>query len=499
MKLAFDNDKYLKLQSENIIKRVSKFSGKLYLEFGGKLFDDYHASRVLPGFLPDSKLRMLLTIKDRVEVVIVINAIDIQNNKVRADLNITYENDVLRLIDAFEASGLYVGSVCITRFQRTPSVISFRKKLTNLGIKTYLNYDIEGYPHNVAKIISEDGFGKNEYIKTDREIVVVTAPGPGSGKMATCMSQLYHENKRGIKAGYAKYETFPIWNIALKDPVNLAYEAATADLADVNMIDPYHLEAYNQLAINYNRDVESFPVLRTMFEAIYGKGKCPYKSPTDMGVNMAGFAICDHKVSDQASKDEIIRRYLNTLVLLRNGRATQEAVDKIALLMQALNITVQDRVCVNEALLKAKKTGTPSMALTLDNGKTITSKTSPLLSAPAALILNALKELAGIDDDVLLISPEVIEPISKLKIQDLGNTNPRLHLEEALIALSICAKDDELAKKALDKLSELKHTQAHSTVILSETDENTFKKLGIDLTCEPEFKAHKLYRKNDDN
>ena len=493
MDIAFDNDKYLKLQSENILKRVSQFSGKLYLEFGGKLFDDYHASRVLPGFLPDSKLRMLLTIKERVEVVIVINAIDIQNNKLRGDLNITYEKDVLRLIDAFKAAGLYVGSVCITRFQRTPQVQSFRKKLTNLGIKSYVSYDIEGYPHNVSKIISDEGFGKNEYIETEREIVVVTAPGPGSGKMATCLSQLYHENKRGIKAGYAKYETFPIWSIPLKDPVNLAYEAATADLADVNMIDPYHLEAYGKIAINYNRDVESYPVLKSMFEAIYGYS--PYKSPTDMGVNMAGFAICNSDVSAKASKDEIIRRYLNTIVLYRNGKATQEAIDKIALLMQAVNVSVNDRPSVAYSLEKQKKTNTPSMAITLDDGVTLTSKTSPLLSAPAALILNALKHLANISDDVLLISPEIIEPISRLKIHDLGNHNPRLHADEVLIALAICAKDDEVAARALSKISELKHTQAHSTVILPESDERVFKKLGIDLTTEPESYAQKLYRK----
>ena len=436
---------------------------------------------------------MLLTIKDRVEVVIVINAIDIQNNKVRADLNITYENDVLRLIDAFEASGLYVGSVCITRFQRTPSVIGFRKKLTNLGIKTYLNYDIEGYPHNVAKIISEYGFGKNEYIKTDREIVVVTAPGPGSGKMATCMSQLYHENKRGIKAGYAKYETFPIWNIPLKHPVNLAYEAATADLADVNMIDPYHLEAYNIQTVNYNRDVEIFPVLKSMFEAIYGSS--PYKSPTDMGVNMAGYAICDDEAAKQASKDEIIRRYLNTLVDLRNGKVKSDAVDKISLLMRQLEISVSDRKCVKAALDKRDKTNTVSMGLELADGRIVDSKTSDLLSAPAALLLNALKALAGIDDNVLIISPSIIEPISKMKIKDLGNHNPRLHADEILIALAISATVNKDAKKAIDKLPELAHCQAHATVILPESDSSIFKKLKIDLTTEPEFYAHKLYVK----
>jgi uncharacterized protein (UPF0371 family) len=437
---------------------------------------------------------MLLTIKERVEVVIVINAIDIQNNKLRGDLNITYEKDVLRLIDAFKAAGLYVGSVCITRFQRTPQVQSFRKKLTNLGIKSYVSYDIEGYPHNVSKIISDEGFGKNEYIETEREIVVVTAPGPGSGKMATCLSQLYHENKRGIKAGYAKYETFPIWSIPLKDPVNLAYEAATADLADVNMIDPYHLEAYGKMAINYNRDVESFPVLRAMFEAIYD-GNCPYKSPTDMGVNMAGFAIEDSEASAIASKNEIIRRYLNTLVQFRNGKATQEALDKIALLMRSLNITVSDRAVVAKAIEKKKKTGTESMALEFEDGTIVTAKTSPLLSASAALILNALKHLAKIDDKIVLIAPAVIEPISKMKIEKLGNHNPRLHADEALIALTISATLNPLAQEALDGLDKLAHLQAHSTVMLSEDDSKIFKKLKIDLTTEPEYYAHKLYTK----
>jgi len=493
MKLAFDNDLYLKKQSENIIKRVSKFQGKLFLEFGGKLFDDYHASRVLPGFLPDSKLRMLLTIKDRVEIIIAISAIDIQDSKIRADLNITYEKDVFRLIDAFRESGLFVGSVCITRFQPTPQVLSFRNKLTNLGIKSYVSYDIVGYPHNVNLIISDEGFGKNDYIPTDREIVVVTAPGPGSGKLATCLSQLYLYNKKGIKAGYAKYETFPIWNIQLKDPVNIAYEAATADLADVNMIDPFHLDAYNKVCINYNRDVESFPVLKSIFEAIYGS--CPYKSPTDMGVNMAGYAIVDHSVSDKASKDEIIRRYLNTQVQLRNGKATQEAVDKIAMLMRGLNISLDDRKTVAAAKKKAEITNTPSMALELDDGFIVDSKTSSLLSAPAAILLNALKHLANIDDDVLLIDPKLIEPISKMKINDLGNHNPRLHADEALIVLTISAQTDKNAKLALSKLKELAHTQAHSTVILSEVDSKVFKKLKIDLTTDPEVYAHRLYTK----
>ena len=493
MKIAFDNNKYLQLQSKNILDRVAQFGNKLYIEFGGKLFDDYHASRVLPGFLPDAKLRMLLTIKEKVEVVIAINSKDIQKNKIRGDLNINYESEVLRLIDAFRESGLYVGSVCITQYQAVDQVVAFKNKLNNLGIKTYLHYEIQGYPHDINKIISDEGFGKNEYIETSRPIVVVTAPGPGSGKMATCLSQLYHEHKRGVKAGYAKYETFPIWSIPLKHPVNLAYEAATADLNDVNMIDPYHLEAYGKLAVNYNRDVEIFPVLKSMFEAIYGES--PYKSPTDMGVNMAGFAICNEKAAHEASKDEIIRRYLNTIVDLRNSKATQESVYKIALLMRQLNISVDERKCVKAALNKRDESNTVSMALELADGFIVDAKTSALLTAPAALILNALKHLAGIKDDLPLLSLAIIEPISKMKTGNLGNHNPRLHADEVLVALAISAQTNPLAEIAMKKLDELKYTQAHSTVILPQIDAQVLKKLKIEVTCEPEFYAHRLYIK----
>lgn len=493
MKIAFDNDKYLKLQSENILNRVEKFGDKLYLEFGGKLFDDLHASRVLPGFLKDSKLKMLLTLKEKVEVVIVISSKDILKNKIRNDLGINYEDEVLRLIDAFRASELLVNSVCITQYHSIPQVEAFKIKLNNLGIKTYLHYEINGYPHDINNIISDNGFGKNEYIETTRPIVVVTAPGPGSGKMATCLSQLYHDNKKGIKAGYAKYETFPIWNLPLKHPVNLAYEAATADLNDVNMIDPYHLEAYNSLAINYNRDVEIFPVVKSMFEAIYGTSI--YKSPTDMGVNMAGFAICDEEAAEKASKNEIIRRYLDSLCDLRNGKVSQEACDKIALLMRQLNISLDDRKCVKQALNKKQETNTVSMAMELEDGYVVTAKTSDLLSAPAALLLNALKHLSNIRDELVLISPSIIEPISKMKINNLGNHNPRLHLDEVLIALTISARTNPLAEMAMQKLPELASCQAHSTAILAQIDSAVFKKLKIDVTTEPEVYAKKLYVK----
>lgn len=484
MNIAFDNDLYLKLQSKNIIDRVGSFGDKLYLEFGGKLFDDYHASRVLPGFMPDSKLKMLLSIKDDVEVVIAINAQDIKKNKVRSDIGITYDSEVLRLIDAFKNEGLYVSSVCITKYQDIIEVNKFIDKLNKLNIKTYKHYEIEGYPHDISNIISDNGFGKNEYIKTSKRIVVITAPGPGSGKMATCLSQLYHENKRGIKAGYAKYETFPIWSIPLKHPVNIAYEAATADLADVNMIDPYHLEAYNKLAVNYNRDVEIFPVLKSMFEKIYKT--CPYKSPTDMGVNMAGFAIINDEAAIEASKKEIIRRYLNSKVDLINEKVNNEVCDKIALLMKQLDISVSDRVVVSKALEKAKETNTSSMALELSDGSIITSKTSKLLTAPASLILNALKAIAGIDDSVLLLSNDLLNTILDMK-RKVFKKESNLNLDDILIALSIDAKTNKLASLAFSKLDSLKGLEAHSSTILSKRENEIFKKLLINLTTEAKY------------
>ena len=485
-KIGFDNEKYIKMQSKFIGERVHKFGDKLYLELGGKLFDDYHASRVLPGFQPDSKMKMLTHLKDKLEIVIVISADDIVKNKVRGDYNITYDVDTLRLIDAFESLNFKVGSVVITKYTNQPSADVFKKRLENKGVKVFLHYPIEGYPSNVEFIVSDNGFGKNDYIETERPIVVVTAPGPGSGKMATCLSQLYHENKRGIKAGYAKFETFPVWNLPLKHLVNLAYEAATVDLNDVNMIDPFHLEAYGETTINYNRDIEVFPVLNAIFEKILGES--PYKSPTDMGVNMAGNCIIDEKVVEDACKNEIIRRYYQVLKDKTNGKMSDSTVYKMELIMKQAEVSLDMREVVAAANEKGKETGSPACAIQLSNGKVITGKTSALLGASSAALLNALKEISGIEDSVHLISPEVIEPLQGLKVNHFGSKNPRLHLDETLIALSICAANDPLAKKALGALNSLKCTEAHSTVLLSRVDETVFKKLGVNLTCEPVYK-----------
>ena len=492
---GFNNELYIQKQSEMIAKRISDFGGKLYLEFGGKLFDDYHASRVLPGFAPDIKLKMLLNMSDRVEVVIVINASDIENKKIRGDIGISYDADVLRLIDAFRDSGLYVGSIVIGRFEGQRSAVAFKEKLEGLGMKVYLHYPIEGYPLNVKHVVSDEGLGKNEYIETERPLVVLTAPGPGSGKMATCLSQLYHENIRGIKAGYAKYETFPIWNLPLTHPVNLAYEAATADLNDVNMIDPYHLEAYGKAAVNYNRDVENFPVLRAIFEKIYGS--CPYKSPTDMGVNMAGFCISDEDVVRQASKEEIIRRYYKILCDdLNHGKSSSKAITKIEFVMNQAGVTIDDRAVVAAAAEKSKQTdGKPASALQLPDGRIVTGKTSSLLGPSAALLLNALKALSGIDKETDVISHSVIEPIQQLKTGVLGNHNPRLHSDEVLIALTISAGFDPVSAEALKHLGDLRGCEAHSTVILPQSDEAVFRKLGINITCEPKYTTKKLYHK----
>lgn len=482
LRLGFDNEKYLQMQSKRIKERISQFGGKLYLEFGGKLFDDYHASRVLPGFKPDSKINMLVQLKDDAEIVLVISAGDIEKNKVRGDLGITYDADVLRLIDAFRGYGLYVGSVVLTQFSGQASAVAYEKKLEGLGIRVYKHYPIEGYPANIPHIVSEDGFGKNDYIETERSLVVITAPGPGSGKMATCLSQLYHENKRGVKAGYAKFETFPIWNIPLRHPVNLAYEAATADLNDVNMIDPFHLEAYGITTVNYNRDVEIFPVLRAMFMEIYGD--CPYKSPTDMGVNMAGNCIVDDEACREASGQEIIRRYYQTLVNIARGKSKEEEAYKIELLMNNAGVTVKDRKVVPAALTRAEATGHTAAAMELPDGTIITGKTSELLGACSALLIKALKHLAGIDEDVLLITPNVIKPIQKLKVDYLGSRNPRLHMEEVLIALSSSSESNPLADLALRQLPNLRGSQVHTSRMLSAADEKTFQKLGVMLTSE---------------
>ena len=491
MRIGFDNDKYLAMQSAHIRERIAQFDNKLYLEFGGKLFDDYHASRVLPGFQPDSKLQMLLQLKDQAEVVIVISAEDIVANKMRGDYGITYDVDVLRLIDAFQGVGLFVGSVCVTKFTDAPEVTAFEQKLNSLGIRTFRHYKIPGYPNDVNHIVSDDGYGKNDYIETERPLVVITAPGPGSGKMAVCLSQLYHEYKRGVKAGYAKFETFPIWNLPLKHPVNLAYEAATADLNDVNMIDPFHLEAYGKTTVNYNRDVEIFPVVNAMFELIAGKS--PYRSPTDMGVNMAGNCIIDDDACRRASEQEVIRRYYATACLVRQGLSEPAEIHKQELIMNQLNVSSADRPVVAAACAKAEETGQPAMALELPDGRIVTGKTSSLLGPSAALMLNALKELGGINDEMHLLSPIIIEPIQRLKVDYLGNHNPRLHSDEILIALSICAATNPTAALAMQQLSKLRGCEAHASVILSRVDENVYHKLGVNLTCEPKYQTKKLY------
>ena len=484
--IGFDNDKYLQTQSEHIRQRIAQFGGKLYLEFGGKLYDDYHASRVLPGFQPDSKLKMLIQLKDQVEMVIAINAADIEKNKIRGDLGITYDRDVIRLIDVFRGFGLYVSSVVLTRYNEQDAAKAFQARLEGMGVKVYHHYAIEGYPSNIAHIVSDDGYGRNDYIETTKELVVVTAPGPGSGKLATCLSQLYHEHKRGMKAGYAKFETFPIWNLPLNHPVNLAYEAATADLNDVNMIDPFHLDAYGVTTVNYNRDVEAFPVLVAMFERILGE--CPYKSPTDMGVNMVGNCITDDEATREASRQEIIRRYYTALCEQKQGKAGDDVVLKLELLIKKAGVDISSRRVIAAALQKAEQTGLPAAAMELPDGTIVTGKPSNLLGASSALLLNALKVLGGMPDELHLISPVAIDPIQHLKVDHLGNRNPRLHTDETLIALSISAATNPTAELAMEQLSKLRGCEVHSSVILSSVDEKVFKRLGVNLTCEPRYK-----------
>ncbi len=493
MRVGFDHDLYTKTQSEKILERVNQFGGKLYLELGGKLFDDNHAARVLPGFRPDSKISMLRSLSDQTEIVIAISADDIAKNKVRGDLGITYDQDVLRLIDAFRAVDMLVDSVVITHWASQPQAVAFRKRLRSLGMKVYAHYPIANYPSDIALVVSDKGYGKDDYIETTRPLVLVTAPGPGSGKMAVCMSQLYQDHQRGIKAGYAKFETFPIWNLPLKHPVNIAYEAATVDLGDVNMIDPFHLEAYGELAVNYNRDIEVFPILSAIFERIWGE--MPYKSPTDMGVNMVGKCITDEAVVEAAAKQEVIRRLYTTLCEQRRGHATEEEVAKLRLLMQQMNLSDEDRPVISAARKRADSTGAPAAAVELPSGAIVTGKTSSLLGASSALILNALKLLAGIPKNEKLIPPEVIEPIQNLKLNYLGNNNPRLHTDEVLVALSITAANSPRAALALSQLPLLKGCEVHTSVILSSVDENIFRRLGVNLTCDPQYQSRKLYHR----
>ncbi len=493
MKIGFDNDKYLKMQSAHIRERIASFGGKLYLEFGGKLFDDYHASRVLPGFLPDSKLKMLLELREDVEIIIAINANDIEKSKVRGDIGITYEQDILRLMDVYASLGLSVCGVVMTQYAAQAAAAAFEKRLQKLGVQVFRHYPIEGYPANIPLIVSDEGFGKNDYIETTRSLVVVTAPGPGSGKMAVCLSQLYHEHKRGVQAGYAKFETFPVWNLPLKHPVNLAYEAATTDLNDVNMIDPFHLEAYGKTTVNYNRDIEIFPVLNTIFERIFGTS--PYKSPTDMGVNMAGFCIMDDDAVCEASRQEVIRRYYKALVAAKKGENVGQEILSLELLLKQLGITPTYRRCVQPALDLAEKTGEPAAALELPDGRIVTGKTSSLLGAASAMLLNALKALAGINAEIDLISPVVIGPIQDLKVNHLGSKNPRLHTDEVLLALSISAATNPTAERAMQALEELRGCDMHTTVILSDADQNTCAKLGLQVTSEPMRQTKALYYK----
>lgn len=493
MKKGFDNDKYISLQAERIRERIHQFGGKLYLEFGGKLFDDFHASRVLPGFEPDTKIRMLQSMVDEVEIVITINANDIEKSKVRGDLGITYDEDVLRLMDIFRSMGFLVGSVVITRYENQSAADLFRKRITNMGINSYLHYSISGYPYDIDNIVSENGFGKNEFIETSRPLVVVTAPGPGSGKMATCLSQIYHENQRGIVAGYAKYETFPVWNLPLNHPVNIAYEAATADLDDDNIIDPFHLEAYGTTTVNYNRDVEIFPVLRSMMERIAGES--PYKSPTDMGVNMAGFAIMDDEVCRQAANNEIVRRYFASAVECKRTGTGEKMLEKIEILMNQADITTNLSPARSAALLKEETTGKPAGAMVLPDGTVVTGKTGNLLGAASALLMNALKGVSGVADDVDVISDNVLEPICHLKTEHLRNKNPRLHSDETLLALSISSVSNPLAGRLIDNADKLRGCDAYFSVIISSTDERLYKTLGINVCCEPKYELHRYYHK----
>lgn len=492
-KIGFDREKYIQLQAQHISQRRAAIGGKLYLEMGGKLFDDMHAARVLPGFTPDNKIVMLEQIKDELEIVIVVNAMDLERQKMRADLGITYGDDVLRLVDAFRERGFLVNSVVLTRADEDGGryARAFQERLENLGLRVYLHYTIPGYPTDAAQVVSEAGFGKNEYIETSRDLVVVTAPGPGSGKLATCLSQIYHDFQRNIPAGYAKFETFPIWNLPLDHPVNVAYEAATADLDDVNLIDPFHLANYGKQVVSYNRDVEVFPLLVSLL--IQLSGASPYHSPTDMGVNMAGMCISDDAVCREAAEQEIIRRYYHALVDEKLTGAKPTVSQRVRLIMSKLKLGVDIRRVIPAALAKAAESGGPASAIELHDGRLVTGKTSPLLGCSAAMLLNALKELAGIDDSLQLLSPESILPIQTLKTQHLGSKNPRLHTDEVLIALSVSAGTSEAARKALAQLANLRGCDVHTTTILGSVDEGIFRSLGCLVTSEPKFQNKGLY------
>ena len=493
MRQGFDNEKYIELQAGQIKKRIEQFGGKLYLEFGGKLFDDYHASRVLPGFEPSAKFRMLKSISQDVEVIIAINANDIEKNKARGDLGITYDEDVLRLADIFRSNGLPVAAVVLTQYAAQPAADVFRRRLEMLGITCKLHYPIEGYPHDIDLIVSEEGYGKNEFVETTRPLVVVTAPGPGSGKLATCLSQVYHEHSRGVSVGYAKFETFPVWNLPLKHPVNIAYEAATVDLDDANAIDPFHLEAYGITTVNYNRDIEIFPVLQTMLDRILGA--CPYKSPTDMGVNMAGLAICDDDACRDAAKMEIVRRYFQAAVDARRTGVGQEFVERLELLMNQAGVDSNFSPARKAALLKEEATGAPAGAMVLPDGRVVTGKTSNLLGAASSLLMNALKGVADVDEDLFVISDEVIEPICRLKTGTLHANNPRLHSDETLLALSVSSATDPMAKKLIDNADRLHGCDAFFSVIISETDEKLYRTLGINVCCEPKYEKRRFFHK----
>lgn len=491
MEIGFDNELYLKLQRESILKRIEKFNNKLYLEFGGKLFDDLHASRVLPGFDPNVKIKLLETLKDKAEIVFCISAIDIERNKIRGDLGLSYDMEVLRLIDNLRSLDIFVSSIVITLFKNQPSAIKFANKLERRGEKVYIHKFTKGYPGDINTIVSEEGYGANAFIETTRPLVVVTAPGPCSGKLATCLSQMYHEHKRGVKAGYAKFETFPVWNLPLKHPVNVAYEAATADLKDVNLIDPFHFNAYGKLAVNYNRDVEVFPILKNILRKITGESI--YNSPTDMGVNMIGFAIKDEDVVRDACLKEIARRYYAAKCDFKKGLGDAETVERVEMLLNEMEINANYRKVVDVAKETSKVSKYPTVALQLPNGQIITGKTKTLISASASVMLNSLKTLAGIPDNVEIISADVLKPILKLRKEVLGYKSSVICLDDILVALSICASVDKNAEKAFKELKNLEGCDAHSTYILPQQEETTLKRLKINITSEPVYNSSDLF------